>query len=207
MSTRSPMNKRTQAQLQGERAGMTRKSASSAKPARPAAASVRVVASSGKARRAEMERGEDLSNLTKAEKKARRQEQRMREDRVYAVANELMRQDADYPKHRRVWWGMLGVGVVALVIVWVMLFAQSQNGQPTDVMQTQQLVIMGISYAAIIGGFIFDFVKIRPIRKAARAKAEGMSEKQLAATLDKMAAEEDERKAAREAKKTARKSK
>lgn len=207
MSTRSPMNKRTQAQLQGERAGMMRKSASSAKPARPAASSVRVVATSGKAKRAEMERGEDLSNLTKEEKKARRQEQRLREDRVYAVANEMMRQDPDYPKRRRVWWGLLGVGLAALVIVWVMLFTQTQGAQADSTTQTQQLVIMGISYAAIIGGFIYDFIKIRPIRKECRAKAEGMSEKQLDAALDKMAAVQAEREAARKAKKDARKSK
>lgn len=201
------MNKRTQAQMQGERTGMMRKSASSAKPARPAASSVRVVATSGKAKRAELERGEDLSNLTKEEKKARKQAMRLHEDRVYAVANELMRQDPDYAKRRRIWWGMLGVGLAALAIVWVMLFTQQQAGQQDATLQTQQLVIMGISYAAIIGGFIYDFVKIRPIRKAGRAKAEGMSEKQLDAVLDKMAAEEAASKAAREAKKAARKNK
>ena len=48
MSTRNPMNKRSQAQQSGEMTGFTRKSAGSAKPARAAASSVRVVPASAK---------------------------------------------------------------------------------------------------------------------------------------------------------------
>ena len=67
--------------------GMTRKSAGSAKPARAAAASVRVVPASSKAKRKQLERGEDLSGLTKEEKKARKAELRRQEDRIYAASN------------------------------------------------------------------------------------------------------------------------
>ena len=51
MSTRNPMNKRSQAQQSGEMTGFTRKSAGSAKPARAAASSVRVVPASAKEKR------------------------------------------------------------------------------------------------------------------------------------------------------------
>ena len=60
MSTRSAQNKRTQEKLQGEnRQGMARKSASSAKPARAAGSSVRVVTVvvQGQARRSGARRG------------------------------------------------------------------------------------------------------------------------------------------------------
>ena len=57
MSTRSATNKRTQFH---EVTGVARKSAASAKPARQAASSVRVVPASSKARRKELEKGENL---------------------------------------------------------------------------------------------------------------------------------------------------
>ena len=60
MSMRSATNKRTQNR---EYAGATRKSAASAKPARAAAGSVRVVPASAKERRREAERGESLEGL------------------------------------------------------------------------------------------------------------------------------------------------
>ena len=68
MSTRSATNKRTQSH---EVTGVARKSAASAKPARQAASSVRVVPASSKARRKELEKGENLEGLSKEEKRAR----------------------------------------------------------------------------------------------------------------------------------------
>ena len=56
MSTRSANNKRNQEKLQGASgSGMARKSTSSAKPARPAGGSVRVVPATAKAKRAAAE--------------------------------------------------------------------------------------------------------------------------------------------------------
>ena len=122
MSTRSVQNKRTQEKMQGEsRGGMARKSASSAKPARAAASSVRVVPASAKAKRAAAERGEDLSNLSKEEKKARKAELRRQEDLIYTAANALLKENEDYTRLRRIWWVLLGVGIAALVGTWVLL--------------------------------------------------------------------------------------
>ena len=74
MSTRSATNKRTQFH---EVTGVARKSAASAKPARQAASSVRVVPASSKARRKELEKGENLEGLSKEEKRARKQRPRV----------------------------------------------------------------------------------------------------------------------------------
>lgn len=109
MSTRSATNKRTQSH---EVTGVARKSAASAKPARQAASSVRVVPASSKARRKELEKGENLEGLSKEEKRARKAKQRAKEDRIYTVSNILLKQDEDYTKRRRIWWAVLTIGMV-----------------------------------------------------------------------------------------------
>lgn len=179
MSTRSPMNKRSQDKMRGETStGVSRRSASSCKPAREAAGSVRVAASTSKERRAELDRGEDLSSLTKEEKKARKRELRMQEDRVYTALNVMLKEDFKYNRFRRVWWFLLGLGVVALVATWGLLIVVNKNGQPAG-MNVPEMVCTVVAYAAIIGALVFDFIKIRPLRNMYRAKAEGMSERQL----------------------------
>lgn len=200
MSTRSATNKRTQSH---EVTGVARKSAASAKPARAAASSVRVVPASSKARRKEIEKGEDLSNLSKEEKRERKAKQRAQEDRIYTVSNILLKKDEDYLKRRKVWWGLLAAGMVLVVIVWVSLYAVSQSGSTaTGPIQMAGIVL---AYVVIIGAFIYDFVRIRPIRNLYRAQAEGMSENKLNSLIEREAAEDDRRRAEREAKKASKK--
>ncbi len=187
MSTRSPQNKRNQDKLQGSMTGMARKSAASAKPARPAAASVRVVSSSAKAQRAARERGEDLSNLTREEKRARRQEQRMAEDRIYQASAILLKEDETYAGYRKIWWAMLGIGIGGLIVSVILMAVRSQGGAAGD-MQLPEMIAMAVGYIAVIAGFIFDFVKIRPIRNKCRFAAEHMPESKLAGVLARGAA-------------------
>ncbi|MCF2621894.1 hypothetical protein [Collinsella tanakaei] len=187
MSTRNPMNKRSQAQQSGEASGFTRKSVASAKPARSAASSVRVVPASSKEKRRQAQRGESLVGLSKEEKRARKKEQRLREDRAYAVSNELLRGEPEYKSRRRVFWALLAVGIVATLFVWAMMvFAPSENA---GTMQIAQIAGLVVAYAAIIGSFIYDIVRIRPLRNDARSRAEGMSESKQIALLEQVAAE------------------
>ena len=123
MSTRSATNKRTQSH---EVTGVARKSAASAKPARQAASSVRVVPASSKARRKELEKGENLEGLSKEEKRARKAKQRAKEDRIYTVSNILLKQDEDYTKRRRIWWIVLAIGMVLVVAIWASLYFASR---------------------------------------------------------------------------------
>lgn len=195
MSTRSAQNKRTQDKLQGEsRQGMARKSASSAKPARAAASSVRVVPASAKAKRAAAERTEDLSGLSKEEKKARKAEIRRQEDRVYTASNALLKEDKDYVRLRRIWWVLLGIGIVALIGTWVLLAVLGQDAANMKVAQTAQMALIIAAYAAIIAAFIFDFIKIRPIRNACRAAAAGMSDAKLDEVIARSMKEKDSKK-------------
>lgn len=190
MSKRSQNNESTSATE--SKSGHVRKSAASAKPARTAASSVRVVPATAKEKRRQIERGEDLSGLSKEEKRARKQEQRLQEDRIYAASNALMRQDADYAKRRRVFWVLLALGLLAILLVWLMLGATNAQN-----LQTAQIVALVIAYACILGSFIYDMVRIRPIRNECRAKAEGMNEKKLTTLIEKDAAARDAKRAKR----------
>lgn len=190
------MNKRSQAQQSGEMTGFTRKSAGSAKPARAAASSVRVVPASAKEKRKQVERGESLEGLSREEKRARKRELRLQEDRIYTVSNVLMKDDPDYNKRRRVFWVLLVVAVIAAIGVWVVMLGLPE--EDLSVSQPVQIVGLIISYACIIGAFVYDLVRVRPLRNEARRRAEGMSEAKLIAVLEEDKAKEA---AKREAKK------
>ena len=177
MSTRSATNKRTQSH---EVTGVERKSAASAKPARQAASSVRVVPASSKARRKELEKGENLEGLSKEEKRARKAKQRAREDRIYTVSNILLKQDEDYTKRRRIWWAVLTIGMVLVVAIWASLYF-APAGMVSSPVQMVGIVLF------------YDFVRIRPLRNMYRTQAEGMSENKLNALIERSAAEEDKK--------------
>ena len=200
MSTRSATNKRTQ---NHEVTGVARKSAASAKPARAAAGSVRVQPASSKDRRKQIEKGESLEGLSKEEKRARKQELRAEEDRRYTASTILLKQDEDYTKRRRVWWVLLGLGMFIIIALWVWLFGLSgNNGKVTTGLQMAAIVV---AYAVIIAAFVYDFVRIRPIRNAYRDQVEGMSTSRLNALIEKSAAEDDRKRAEKEAAKAAKK--
>lgn len=186
MSTRSATNKRTQSR---EVTGVARKSAASAKPARQAASSVHVVSASSKARRKELEKGENLEGLSKEEKRARKAKQRALEDRIYTVSNILLKQDEDYTKRRRIWWAVLAIGMVLVVAIWASLYFAPGGTVSSPV----QMVGIVLSYVIILGDFIYDFARIRPLRNMYRAQAEGMSENKLNALIERAAAEEDKK--------------
>ena len=167
---------------------------------------MRVVASSAKGRRKEAERGEDLSNLSKEERRARKQELRMREDRIFTASDTLLKQDYDYRRYRKIWWGLLILGVVAIAVVWLSM-SLLEGKLPAETLSVVELVGIVISYAVIIGAFVFEFAKIRPLRNNYRSVAEGMSESKLNALIERGAAEDDRKRAEREAKKAAKKKK
>lgn len=191
MSTRSPMNKRTQEQMrEGKKGGMQRRSAGAAKPARPAAASVHVVPASSKAKRLAAERGESLAGMSKEEKRAHRAAQRRREDRLYAAVNTLCTEDYDYARYNRIKWVLMGIGIAAVVVTAIAMAFYGSTTQDVNG-QILQIVTLVISYAFVIGAFVFDMIKIRPIRNKARATAEGLSEGRLNALIERGAAARD----------------
>lgn len=185
---RSATNKRTQ---NHEYTGVARKSAASAKPARAAASSVRVVPASSKARRREAEQGESLEGLSKEEKKARKREMRIKEDRMYTAANILMKNDAEYRSTRRIFWVLMAIGVVAIFVVWFLLMGVF-SALPANVVGIVQIVGLVIAYGFVIGAFVFDLVKIRPIRNFYKAQVAGMTDRKVLEVLEE-SAEKDEK--------------
>lgn len=180
MSTRSATNKRTQ---NHEYTGMARKSAASARPARSAASSVRVQPASSKARRREQERGESLEGLSKEERKARKREIRAHDDRVYSVSTIMLKDDPDYKRNRVIFWILLALGVVVLMIAWGILSYLGEAASTESAVA--QLVPVVIAYIFVIGAFVFDFVRIRPLRNEYRARAEGMSDAKLVEFIER----------------------
>lgn len=202
MSQRSPMNKRNQPE---RTSGMARRSASSAKPARAAASSVRVIPAKSKARRAQRERGESLAGLSKEEKRARRAEERRFEDRVYSATEFLLKEQPVYKQRRRTWWTMLGIaGVLALVSLVLFFVLNISETHPELV--TGGFVVLVCAYALLFVAVGYDFIRIRPVRNEVRATVEGMSENKLDAVLERAArerAERDERARTKKKKKSA----
>ena len=203
MSQRSPQNQRN---VNGG-AGVARKSASSAKPARAAAANVHVVPASAKDTRKAREAAGTTQNMTKEEKKAAKQARRDLNDRIQAVSNIFMSSDPQYKRLRRTWWGMLIVGLLCVLISWLMIIP---NNGGVDLTANERVIaysVLALAYVSIFAALIFDFMKIRPIRNAARAKAEGLPLKKLNAVLEEATQKVDADRAAREAQKEARRNK
>lgn len=67
----------------------------------------------------------------------------------------------EYRRLKRIYWTLMGTGVVAIIISFVINF----NFQ--EVMDGWAMMIpMGIAYAAVIGAIILDYSKIRKLQKA-----------------------------------------
>lgn len=195
MAQRNPNNDRSQKQRADAMAGMTRKGASRAKPVTQAAGTVHTVERSRTPKAG-------AANLTKEQKKELKRRERDERDRVTVVCNILQRQDPAYPPMRRVWWILLGAGLAFTAISWICMFivpgASSDPGTP---MGMAAMVCIILAYVCIIGGFIFDWVKVRPIRRKIEATVAGMTEKRMQQIVDADFRREEEARLAREQRK------
>lgn len=206
MSQRSPFNERnmgktTDGEEGSKPAGMTRRSLSKGKPARPAAEGVRIVSSKSK--------GKSVSSrpLTKEERKEKRRAEREEEDQVANITEMVMKQDSRYLGRRRVWWGLLIAGIICIAVSFAVTYAfgtDAKNYDLTTSVGVISTVLLVLSYAIIIAAIVWEFVKIRPIRNESMAKVRGMSAKRRRAVVEANYAAEEQRraeKAVRKAKK------
>ena len=189
---------------EGSSSGYSKRSAARAKPATAAASSVRVV-SAEDARHGKS--GKNRSEMTKEERKAERNNIRDAEDRMNMAGSILLKKDAAYQRTQRVWWTMLGVGVALTLTSFVInhyLRSAGDGVQNAEVFVAVSLVSMVIAYVFIIGAFVYDLVKARPIRKRIDAEVKGMSKRRL----EEIIREDDEaRKAEAKAKEEKKQSK
>lgn len=152
MSRRSPTNDRYVAEKNDKPAGATKRSASSAKPSRPAAASVRM--ETNKARQTRRQKAVAESTMTKEERKAQRAKEREKENLLYTATTILLGEDEKYKLYKRIWWGLLIGAVVFTALSWATL-ANETAGPVLSV------VVLVLAYGCIIGALILDLtVKI-----------------------------------------------
>lgn len=163
---------------EAEATGFSRRSTARAKPARDAASSVRVLsAEDAKAGRS----GKKASEMTKEERKAERNARRDADDRRSMVANILLKRDEAYSRTQRIWWIMLGSGFAITLLSFGINWALNHGyfaGQ-ADLLVVVALVSIVLAYVLIIGAFVYDMVKARPIRKRVDEEVKGMTKKRL----------------------------
>ena len=184
MTQRNPTNDRSMKRASGqESGGYTRKGASRAKPARESASSVHVVQVRGGHAKKSYE------HMTKEEKKEERRRERAENDRLAAASNILMSHDPVYRRRRKIWWALLGAGLASTALAWIFFAAlQGVSGTPG-------LISLIFAYVFIIGGFIWDWVKIRPIRRDTDAMVAAMNRKRQQEIIDEGYEEEQAKKA------------
>lgn len=164
-----------------------RKSAATAKPAREAAASVRVSGSGSGAPK------------SKEEKRAERARQREREDIRSRGFEAMLRADSDYHRAERIWWVFLGLGFVATIITLVLSYMVPESRDLNTGVGMISAIMLVFAYFCIFGSVVYSFFKMRPLRKKIEAKVAGMTDKKLNDFYLERQAEYDRKKAERKA--------
>lgn len=168
--------------------GFEKRSATRAKPAREAAQGVRVVAAGPSSRAAT----KSTSNLTREQRKQQKMEEERNRDRLATATNIVLAKDPLYRKRRIRWWILVIIGLVMTASSFVVLYIAAPAGASTDVSTGWgmfTLVSLILAYGGIIGGLVYDLVRIRPLRRAADDKCRGMSVKRLDAIIKEDIAE------------------
>ena len=158
-----------------------RKTAANAKPVREKAGSIKTASSDGK--------------MTKEEKKAAREKRRSDEDLAYDAKRAALDMMPGYQRTQRIWWGLLISGMVCTVIAWGALRGVSAENAGNSGIAIATSVMMVLAYVLVIGAFIYDIVKVRPMRNEADKKVSSMTKKRMQKVID----ENEERKAAEKA--------
>lgn len=154
----------------------SKSSAARAKPAREAASSVRSsaytpTASGNKATKRQMA-------AAKLQSKSERDDRRRNEQRILNIVDIIIKDDPVYRHKRRIWFALLGVGLVMTIATLILGQVTAQvpaTQRPT--LSTLTGISLILAYIFVIAAFVYDTWKIRPIRRAADERARSMSEK------------------------------
>ena len=162
-----------------------RSSAASARPTRDRAGSVRTTSDKPK------------SEMTKEEKRAAREKRREKEDVIADAKRAMLDSMPEYKHTQRIWWGMLIAGIICTLVSWGAIRSAGGEEAAPGGIAVVSISLMVLAYVLVIGAFIYDLVKVRPLRNKADAKLTGMSQKRMR----KYVSEEEARKAAEKEKK------
>lgn len=158
--------------------GFTRKSATKARPSRRAAQGVRMVSSSGKTKK--------KSDVSKEVAKAERKHDREISDLRYNVSQKLLEERDDYQHVHKVWFRFLvtGIALMATAVILYLIVSNMGTNAP-EWLGILGLLIMVAAYIVVIVGLIYDWRKMRPLRKEVDAYVQSMSEKRLITAINK----------------------
>ncbi len=148
--------------------GFSKRSAARARPSREVAGTVRT---SGSAERS----GSGKKKLSREEKKAARDKRRTEEGIEFEASQILLKQQPGYQRFQRLWYILMGVGVACTLGSWGLMTYMQNTGNESQVLMAACIALMVAAYVIIIGDFIFDLVKIRPLRKKASEQAASMT--------------------------------
>lgn len=182
--------------------GFTKRSVARAKPSREVAGNVHIVSTDdykiGKS-------GKKPSEMSKEERKEQKQITRGLEDRRASVSRAILEGHGSYKRSQRVWWILLGVGMGATIISWLLSSQFSdQETEYANVVVILSIILLVAAYALIVAAFIYDWRIVRPMRKAADAEVARMSDKRVIEYLNIKAEETAQQEAERAKSKEAR---
>jgi hypothetical protein len=159
--------------------GFSKRSAARAKPAREAAGSVRTT------------NAKDGSSMSKEERKAARDARRSEQDVAYDATQIVLDQQPGYKTARRISWGTMIVGMVFAIASFLIMQYMQRGGTASESLAALSIGLMVLAYVSIIGSFVYDYIKVRPMRKKAEETTSGMTQKRM----KRMIAENEARKA------------
>ena len=154
----------------------SKSSAARAKPAREAASSVRSSAHASTAVGSKASKRELAA--ARLQSKSERDDRRRNEQRILDIVDIITKDDPEYKHKRRIWFGILLVGLVMTVAT--VILGQVAAGAPASQQSTLSFLTgasLVLAYVFVIAAFVYDTWKIRPIRRAADERARSMSEK------------------------------
>ena len=166
MTQRNPMNPRSQNK---NYKGVSRKSASSAKPVREAGSSVRTISREAREKQ-----------QRKAQQAEAKEEQKRARERA-AVLGAAVLKTPEYKKWRKIWVITIVIAVVAILASWGCSALVNNGTLPAELFGTTApvtIVLIIIGYGGLIAALVIDFKKIRKMRKAYEAKAYNLSKRE-----------------------------
>lgn len=162
-----------------ERSGFSKPSAARAKPAREIASGVRIVDSKGASL------SQSQTPLTKEQKREQKQARRDEQDRRSSAVRVLLGRDPKYRKGQRVWWILLGIGMVATLASWILSSMFPEAGvNPLSPLGLVTMALIVSAYACIIIAFVYDWRFVRPMRNKADQFVASLSTKKVEQILD-----------------------
>ena len=161
-----------------------RRSAARARPARAAASSVREAPATTSGYGAS-KKEQTAARLRSRERKA---ERRVEDSRLNYLVDIQLKSNPSYAKSRRIWEVAIGITLASTVLTLVL--SSMSGGQAVTIAEMVSLVL---AYASVFFALIWDWVKVRPLRNAARDKAYSMSERAQERLIAQYEDEQEER--------------